>query len=84
MHVWWIGLRWAEACRMQEHRAREVAVIYSGSMNGAKLRGAVSSNDPLARSWRAAYDRGDHEELPRWVPTHALLMQLETEVDLLL
>lgn len=84
--VWWSGLEWVEAARMQLLRFEDALGEWNAALANAKMRGLLSDDSDRSRQWRASYD-ADYEPYdprrPLRVPTHALHIQIGVEADFL-
>ncbi|KGM09345.1 hypothetical protein [Cellulomonas bogoriensis] len=84
--VWWTGLKWVEAARMQLLRFEDATREWSAALVDAQQRGVLNDDSDQSRQWRASYDTdyGSYDpRRPLRVPTHALHIQLTVEADLL-
>jgi hypothetical protein len=84
--VWWTGLRWIEAARMQADRFTEAFYEEVAALTDAGIRYRLNSGDEHGRSWRASIDANQppyDPGRPLRVPSWGLHMQVATELDLL-
>ena len=82
--VWFLGLRWVEAVRMQTDRFEVAFRELEAAHTDATQRARLNKDDALARSWRESGDAQGIGDRPSRVPTVALSMQVGTEADFLL
>lgn len=85
--VWWKGLRWLEGAWMQAERFEVAFYELQSALFDAQMRKDLNASDDDSAAWRASYDR-DHPRFdprrPIRVPTWALAMQAQTDLDLLI
>lgn len=84
--VWWNGLRWVEAARMQITRFVEAFSEEVQALTDADMRHRLDFDSDLSRSWRSSTDANYpayDPQRPLRVPSWALHMQVATELDLL-
>lgn len=85
--VWWGGLRWVEGAWMQAERFESAFYELQSALLDADMRKHCNAADDSGVAWRESYDR-DHPtfdpQRPIRVPTWALAMQVQTDLDLLI
>lgn len=85
--VWWSGLKWVEAARMQLHRFDEAFAEQVRAEEDARMRHRLSDDSESHRQWRESYD-ADYPPYDRTrplrVPTWSLRMQTSGELDFLI
>ena len=80
--VWWNGLRWVEAARMQVARFEEVFFEEVRALADAGMRDRLNNDSDHSRSWRTSTDANHPSydpQRPLRVPSWGLHMQVATD-----
>lgn len=84
--MWWSGLRWVDAARMQIWRFEEAFFEEARAMHEANERHLLSTGSQIDPSWRQSYDAREpfDPERPLRVPSWSLHMQVANELNFLM
>ena len=82
--VWWHGIRWVQAVRMQADRFERTFYEWEAAVQDADFRRSLNEDTEHARSWRDSEDKQEIGRQPVRVPTRLLAWLVATDRDFLL